>query len=97
MFFLEEIKVEYEKLFLKNGIKKINRKISTAGGKIIYIFFLKFILQTKFRSKTSSVLMIFFFKQKVSRNNYNILTLRNKKLYTKKYKIDFNISTHAFT
>ena len=37
------------------GFKKTNREISTAGGEVIYLFFQKFILQTKFRSKTSSV------------------------------------------
>ena len=36
--------------------KKTNREISTAGGEVIDLFFQKFILQTKFRSKTSSVL-----------------------------------------
>ena len=38
------------------GFKKTSREISTAGGEVVYSFFQKFILQTKFRSKTSSVL-----------------------------------------
>ena len=45
------IYINYLKLLIKT-----NREISTAGGEVIYSFFQKLILQTKFRSKTSSVL-----------------------------------------
>ena len=33
------------------GFKKTNREISTAEGEIIYLFFQKLILQTKFRER----------------------------------------------
>ena len=36
--------------------KKTNREISTTGGEIMNLFFQKLILQTKFWSKTLSVL-----------------------------------------
>ena len=42
--------------FIFFGFKETKREISTAGGEVIYLFFQIFFLQTKFRSKTSSVL-----------------------------------------
>ena len=44
------------KLYYMFWFKKTNREISTARGEIMNLFFQEFILQTKFRSKTSSVL-----------------------------------------
>ena len=44
------------KLMVCFGFKKINKDILTTRGEIMNLFFQELILQTKFRSKTSSVL-----------------------------------------
>ena len=43
------------------GFKKTNKEISTTRGEIMNLFFQEFFLQTKFRSKRSSVLKQIFF------------------------------------
>ena len=47
-------KIEIElKVILYVLVLRKHIEISTAGGEVIYLFFQKIILQTKFRSKTS--------------------------------------------